>query len=326
MKMAFSDANVPLILACLAFLVICLLFAGILILLGRARERKEMIQKIRTTGEEWMYVEPDATDPQEPEKPAGPFMSILIGLGLKVKPSKSAATADLKTKLKFLRAGLRGENVVSVFWGAKILLATVLAMSFLIFAVVFWKSLNTLLLLYLVLQHAFVGMILPDVWLRVKTRKRKKRIERGLPDALDLLVVCVEAGMGLDAAIHRVGEEIGLNHPELSDELRLVNLELRAGKSRQSALRNLAERTGIDDVKSLVTLLVQTDRFGTSVAQALRVYSGSFRTTRYQRAEELAAKMATKLIFPLALFIFPSLFIVVLGPAAIQIFRVMVYK
>ena len=149
----------------------------------------------------------------------------------------------------------------------------------------------------------------------------KKRLAKGFPDALDLMVVCVEAGMGLDAAINRVGEELGLSHPELSRELNHLNLELRAGKSRQTALRNLANRVDMEDVNSLVTLLIQTDRFGTSVAQALRVFSDSFRTARYQRAEEIAAKIGTKLIFPLVLFIFPSLFVVTLGPALIMAYR-----
>lgn len=132
--------------------------------------------------------------------------------------------------------------------------------------------------------------------------------------------------MGLDAAIQRVGEEVALPHPDLGDELKVLNLELRAGKSRQQALRSLADRTGIEDVRSLVTLLIQTDRFGTSVAQALRIFSDSFRTARYQRAEEIAAKIATKLLFPLVLCIFPCLFVVLLGPVAIQLYRVVLGK
>jgi tight adherence protein C len=127
--------------------------------------------------------------------------------------------------------------------------------------------------------------------------------------------------MGMDAAFNRVGKELGINHVDLSDEFKLMNLELRAGKPRRKALRNLAERTDIDDVTSLVTMLLQTDRFGTSIAKSLRVFSDSFRTARYQRAEEIAAKMGTKLIFPLALCIFPSLFVVAIGPACIQAFR-----
>jgi len=169
----------------------------------------------------------------------------------------------------------------------------------------------------------FFGFYLPDIWLRVRTARRKKRIFNGLPDALDLLVVCVEAGMGLDGAISRVGEEIRLSDRELSDELRLLNLELRAGKARQEALRNLARRVDLEDMNSLVTLLVQTDRFGTSIAQALRVYSDTFRTKRFQAAEELAAKLPVKLLFPLIFFIFPALFVAILGPAAISVIQVL---
>jgi tight adherence protein C len=137
------------------------------------------------------------------------------------------------------------------------------------------------------------------------------------------MVVCVEAGMGLDAAINRVGEEMKLRNEVVSEEFRLMGLELRAGKLRRDALRNLGIRTGLDEVKSLMTLLVQTDKFGTSVAQALRVHSDSMRTRRYQKAEEMAAKLPVKLIFPLILFILPSLFVVVVGPAVIRLFRIL---
>jgi tight adherence protein C len=168
------------------------------------------------------------------------------------------------------------------------------------------------------LYFAFFGYYLPDIWLRIRTARRRKKIFNGLPDTLDLLVVCVEAGMGLDAAISRVGEEIRFTDRELSDELRLLNLELRAGKTRLEALRNLARRVNLEDMNSLVTLLVQTEKFGTSIAQALRVYSDTFRTKRYQ---ELAAKLAVKLLFPLIFFIFPAIFVVILGPAVIQIIQ-----
>ena len=168
---------------------------------------------------------------------------------------------------------------------------------------------------------ALLGFYLPDIWLRQKTDKRKEKILNALPDALDLLVVCVESGMGLDSAIYRVAQEMRLNSPELSDELQLMNLELRAGKSRRDALKNLALRTNLEEINSLVTLLIQTDQFGTSMADALRIYSDSYRTQRYQRAEELAAKLPVKLIFPLVVFIFPALFVVLLGPAAISIYN-----
>jgi len=168
---------------------------------------------------------------------------------------------------------------------------------------------------------ALAGWYLPDLWLRIKTQRRKEKLLAALPDALDLLVVCVEAGMGLDGAFHRVAQEIRLNSPEMSDELKLMNLELRAGKSRQEALDNMALRSDLDEMTSLVTLLIQTDKFGTSMAASLRVFSDAYRTQRYQRAEELAAKIPVKLVFPLILFIFPALFTVILGPAAIRIWQ-----
>jgi len=152
-------------------------------------------------------------------------------------------------------------------------------------------------------------------------RKRQLRIRLGLPDALDLTVICVEAGLGLDQALMRVAQDLDHAHPELSEELRLVNLEMRAGKPRTEAMRNLAERTGVDDIRSLVGVLIQTDRFGTSIAQALRVHSDSLRTERRQRAEEQAAKTTIKLVPPLVIFVLVPLFFVVLGPGFILLFR-----
>jgi tight adherence protein C len=153
-------------------------------------------------------------------------------------------------------------------------------------------------------------------------KKRQHKIRLGLPDALDLLVVSVEAGLGLDQAIQRVGNELEFAHPELCGELRLINLELRAGKARSEALHNLGERTGVDDVTSLVAMLVQTDKFGTSVAQSLRVHSETVRTKRRQRAEEAAAKTGVKMVFPLVFCIFPAIWVVTIGPAAIKFIQV----
>ena len=149
------------------------------------------------------------------------------------------------------------------------------------------------------------------------------QIRLALADALDLLVVSVEAGLGLDQALTRVGSELAFAYPDLSNELRLVNLELRAGKPRPEALRNLADRTGVDDLQSLVTMLIQTDKFGTSVAQALRVYSETLRTKRRQRAEEAAAKTGVKMVFPLVFCIFPAIWVVTIGPAAIKFIKVL---
>ncbi|HEX8815517.1 MAG TPA: type II secretion system F family protein [Terriglobales bacterium] len=166
-----------------------------------------------------------------------------------------------------------------------------------------------------------LGFFLPRFALKRAIRQRQQSIKLGLPDALDLTVICVEAGLALDQALMRVGQDLRHAHPELSDELYLVNLEMRAGKPRAEALRNLVERTGVDDIRALVGTLIQTDRFGTSIAQALRVHSDSLRTERRQRAEEAAAKTTIKMVVPLVLFVLPSIIFVTLGPAVIALFR-----
>jgi tight adherence protein C len=166
-----------------------------------------------------------------------------------------------------------------------------------------------------------MGYVLPGMLVSRRVKKRQKEMQRALPDALDMLVVSVEAGLGLNAALVRVSEEIDRLSPVLSEQLGLVNLEIRAGTSREEALRNLAERTGLQDISSLVGMLIQTDRFGTSVAQALRVHADTMRTKRRQRAEEAAAKTTIKLVFPLVFCIFPAMFVVILGPALIQIYK-----
>jgi tight adherence protein C len=166
------------------------------------------------------------------------------------------------------------------------------------------------------------GFFLPRFMLKRKLKERQLRIRLGLPDGLDLTVICVEAGLSLDQAMMRVGQDLNYAHPELSGEFHLFDLETRAGKPRVEALRNLAERTGVDDIRSLVGTLIQTDRFGTSVAQALRVHSDSLRTERRQRAEEQAAKTTVKMIIPLVLFVMPSLIFVTVGPAVIQLLHI----
>jgi tight adherence protein C len=166
-----------------------------------------------------------------------------------------------------------------------------------------------------------VGWIAPAFYVGRRVKARQLEIQRALPDALDMLVVCVEAGLGLNQALVRVAEEVDRVSPVLSEQLVMVNLEIRAGTGREEALRRLADRTGVQEVSSLVSMLIQTDRFGTSVAHTLRVQSASLRTKRRQRAEEAAAKTAIKLVFPLVIFIFPALFVIILGPAVITIFE-----
>ena len=215
-------------------------------------------------------------------------------------------------RLRLVQAGYRRDEALTIFFGIRV------AFALLLFAVLLdrrssrgrtsrWRS-----------AALGLGYILPGMVLARIAKRRAHRIRLSLADMLDLLVVSVEAGLGLDQALQRVGQELAFAYPELSDELRLINLELRAGKPRSEALRNLADRTGVDDLSSLVTMLIQTDKFGTSVAQSLRVYSETLRTKRRQRAEEAAAKTGVKMVFPLVICIFPAIWVVTIGPAAIK--------
>jgi tight adherence protein C len=165
------------------------------------------------------------------------------------------------------------------------------------------------------------GYLLPGLWLQRRTNLRKKAIEHGLPDALDLLIVCMEAGSSLDQGIVKTSDELDITHPELAYELRLITTEIRAGKPRLDAFRNFANRTGVEDVRSLVSMLIQTDRFGTSVAQALRTHASTARTKRRQLAEERAGKIGVKLVFPLVLCLFPAVYVVCIGPVVVKIYR-----
>ena len=214
---------------------------------------------------------------------------------------------------RLAQAGIRRKDATVLFYGMQASLALSLLIGFALTG-----YLQSNLILYVVLS-IFLGALLPDSWLRWQVGKRKDRIQRALPDALDLLGVCVEAGIGLDQALQRISQENRLSAPDLSDELNRLNLEINAGQTRAQALRNLGQRSGVEDLKALVGVLIQTDRFGTSIAQALRVFSDSMRTKRRQRAEEQAAKMAVKMIFPMVLFVFPSIFVVTCGPAVIAV-------
>jgi tight adherence protein C len=219
-------------------------------------------------------------------------------------------------RLRLVQAGYRRDEAITVFFGIRIMLALTL---FAVFATSIVMRPN----ITLALGGVGFGYIFPGMVLARLAKRRAHKIRLSLADALDLLVVSVEAGLGLDQAMTRVGEELAFAYPDLSEELRLVNLEMRAGKARSEALRNLADRTGVDDLNSLVTMLIQTDKFGTSVAQSLRVYSETLRTKRRQRAEEAAAKTGVKMVFPLVLCIFPAIWVVTIGPAAIKFVTVL---
>ena len=295
------------------FLVLFLLCVGIYRVVRGYQAKRILKEKIDAGSEDWVYPE------QEKTLVRNKFFDFLSHLGKRASPEKQADYRQ--TRIDFLKAGIRRVNAIYIFWGAKILLAVGLPIAFFLSRVTFFKVLNPSRALAVCIFLAVVGLYLPHLWLRLKIAKRKNKIFEGIPDALDLMVVCVEAGMGLDSAMSRVGEEMSLSNKPLSDEFKLYNLEMRAGTSRKEALRNLAMRTDLEEVRSLVTLLIQADKFGTSIAQSLRVYSDSFRTKRFQRAEELAATLPVKLIFPLILFIVPAFFVVLVGPAAISLYH-----
>jgi tight adherence protein C len=308
--------NAVLILSAAAFCALLLLCVGIWQFVRNNAQRRELIEKIKSSG--YGSGRPDAVAdaPQDKKTKLLNFFSLL---GRKVVTPRPQDYSQVR--LRFLKAGIRNPKAGEIYWGAKSFLALALPGVFLMARLTLLRITNGHTVLAIAVLAALAGWYLPDLWLRVKTSRRKEKLLAALPDALDLMVVCVEAGMGLDSAFNRVAREIRLNSPEMSDELKLMNLELRAGKSRQEALRNMALRSDLDEMTSLVTLLIQTDKFGTSMASSLRVFSDAYRTQRYQRAEELAAKIPVKLVFPLILFIFPALFTVILGPAAIRIWQ-----
>jgi tight adherence protein C len=222
-----------------------------------------------------------------------------------------------KLQLRLVQAGYRGGEALPVFLGIRVGFALA---CFLFFMTPLVGRPNILV----ALPAMLLGYVLPGIVLARLAKRRQHRIRMSLADALDLLVVSVEAGLGLDQAMARVGQELEFAYPDLSGELRLVSLELLAGTGRSDALRNLANRTGVDDLSQLVAMLVQTDKFGTSVANSLRVFSDTLRTKRRQRAEEAAAKTGVKMVFPLVLCIFPAIWIVTIGPAAIRFMKVLI--
>ncbi|NUR53457.1 MAG: type II secretion system F family protein [Acidobacteria bacterium] len=246
-----------------------------------------------------------------------PKFQAVVGVLKRMGEKAPRSTKELGSlRLRLVQAGFRRDEALTIFFGIRVLFALFLFM-------LFSTSLIARPNLTLALGGLGLGYVLPGMVLARLAKRRSHRIRLSLADMLDLLVVSVEAGLGLDAALTRVGQELAFAYPELADELRLINLELRAGKPRAEALRNLADRSGVDDLSSLVTMLIQTDKFGTSVAQSLRVYSETLRTKRRQRAEEAAAKTGVKMVFPLVICIFPAIWVVTIGPAAIRFVTVL---
>lgn len=223
---------------------------------------------------------------------------------------------------RFMHAGFRGDKTPMVFFAAKTLLAFSFPVVFMLYAGISRVPMGFNMVLAVIVGLAAMGYYLPNLYLHRRIANRQREIFETFPDAIDLMTVAVEAGLGLDAAIARVGQEMGVKSRVLEDEMQLVGLELRAGAGRDQALRNLGLRTGVKEVELFVVMLVQADRFGTSMADSLRVHSDSLRTKRRLRAEEAAAKIPLKLLFPLVFCIFPAMMLVLLGPAVISIYRI----
>lgn len=318
--MTIATVNMPILVSASAFLTVLLLFMGVFFYFRQRASKVRFVERIAQGGEIRGIPDTGASS----SKTAG--RRILNSLGsLGKRFTTEGSPEHSRMRAKFLQAGMRTHNVIYVFWGIRCFLGILLPGSFLILRVAVFEVISYPIIIVIAVLLALFGLYLPEVWLRVVMARRKGMLSRGFADVLDLLVVCVEAGMGLDGAISRVGQEMRWSNMAWSDELNFYNLELRAGKSRRDALKNLAFRTDIEDVNSFTTSLIQTDKFGTSLAQALRVYSDAFRTKRYQRAEEKAAKLPVKLVFPAICLIFPALFVAIAGPAAIRVYQVLMH-
>ena len=281
---------------------------------SRAQERLERMSRPASLAE--------LEDPKLKKERLAGVMEAAKALSAPLMPKTELEQSELK--LKLAHAGFRSESAVSVYMGLRF--ASLLSFSLISFAIFLPKYGLTLAALKPIVAFAGVGFYLPAIilwWLR---KKRQEEIFLSLPDALDLLVVCVESGLGLDAAMRKVCDEMKEHAKTICEEFSLANFQLQMGRPRREVLHDLGVRTGVDDVRSLAAILIQADRFGSSIAQALRVQSDSMRTRRKQIAEEKAAKTAVQLIFPLVLFIFPGIFVVLVGPAAISIMETMMKK
>jgi len=294
----------------LATVLLFAALAGVLTLLGMRLWARPKAALERVTGASM------EAQRQMPRHPSLVFHDLVKKLG-SILPASPKDVTVMQRRL--IRAGIRNPGALKMLYGAKLILGLVLpiAAGFALVASPLGAERKALA----VMGALAVGFFGPNEYVRMRARRRQRAIRRGLPNALDLLVVCVESGLGLDQAIMQVAKELENAHPEISQEFTLVNLELRAGKRRLEALRNLADRSAVDELKKLVAVLIQADRFGTGIAQSLRGHSDYMRVQARQTAEEKAAKLGVKLVFPIFFCILPSLFVVTVGPVMVRIFR-----
>jgi len=258
----------------------------------------------------WHFGAAKRAEPSFPEKQKARAEKALAKVGTLLPPSTQSVS---RSQQLLVRAGYRNPQSVMVLRGVRILLP--IALLALVYFTGFYQE-NPVIILAMT---AIIGYMGPEFYVTQVVRRRQHRLQLSLPDALDLMVISMEAGLGLDQAMLRVSQELRHAHPELSEELQMVNMEMQLGRNRLDALRELANRTGVEDIKGLVAMLIQADRFGTSLAQSLRTFSDDLRLKRRQRAEEQAAKTTVKMVPPLVFFIFPALMVVILGPGIIAI-------
>jgi tight adherence protein C len=301
----------PLLVSICAFLMVMVgvTFVGYRIFYKPGKALRQLGNPVITAAGEGFIA-----DTSEPE--ASTIVTVLHQLGSYVPTSNT----DMDTlRMDLVRAGFRSENAVPVFYGLR--LTAVFLMLILTLLAQNKVPDNPAMRIALIVSGCMAGWVLPKFFLEKQIAKRQQVLRLSLPDALDLLVVSVEAGLGLDQAIQHVARELQISHPQLSEDMSLVTLEMRAGKRRADALRNFAERSGEPEIRKLVAILIQNDRFGTSMGESLRTHSDFMRTRRRQEAEERAGKVGVKLVFPIFFFILPSMLIVAAGPGILQIFK-----
>ncbi|APG29009.1 hypothetical protein A7E78_03490 [Syntrophotalea acetylenivorans] len=298
----------------LVFCAVALAVYGIYYLFLKPNPTEERLERLVPHGDAGTHVKPKLLDDND----SGFVTRVTQPINELIAP-RSGDIAK-RSRLRLIQAGYRSKHSYQYFFTAKVLLALLLPVLYLAATAFHAFSLVRILLVVLLLV---IGFGLPDSIVGIISRSRQKRITKALPDALDLMVICVEAGLGLDMTFKRVGDEIRPICSDLSDEFALTNLEVRAGKNRADCFKNMSLRTGVPEINNLMTILVQTNRFGTSLAKALRVHSDAMRIKRRQIAEEVAAKSTVKLIFPLVCFIFPAIFVVLIGPGVIRIIKVL---
>jgi tight adherence protein C len=282
---------------------------GIAMVFGRAFDVRARVRDVATD------VKPDQPESRWTRR----FGAIVEPIARFARPSDSEEMSGLRARL--MQAGWRGQSGPMLFFGTKAILALLLPFLALIVSQIFGIAVSGTGSMVLLVLIAAVGYYFPNVILSGRVRERRREIFEAFPDATDLIIVCIEAGLGLDAAIARAGREMSVRSASLADELTLIGVELRMGATRERALRNFATRSGVDEISMFVAMILQADRFGTSIAESLRVHAEELRLRRRLRAEEQAAKIPLKLLFPLIFCIFPALLLVLLGPAVIQIYR-----